>query len=197
MKPLFIVVSAPSGAGKTTLCDLLLQSYPELSYSVSCTTRVPRFNEEDGIDYHFLPEESFKRMVEEGKFLEHAVVHGNLYGTLKEPVYDVLKHNQCMLLDIDVEGADQVRRHIESLPDDDLLKTGFIDIFISPPSLEELQNRLFGRATDDPDVIEKRLENAEAEMQRQNEYMYQVINDDIDAAFKRLCDIINVKAELI
>ena len=197
MKPLFIVVSAPSGAGKTTLCDMLLQSYPELCYSVSCTTREPRVNEEDGIDYHFLPEESFKRMVDEKQFLEHAEVHGNYYGTLKTPVYDVLNHKQCMLLDIDVAGAQQVRNHIAELPDDDPLKTGFIDIFIKPPSLEELKNRLIGRATDDPEVIEKRLENAAEEMQHENEYRYQVVNDDINIAFKKLCDIINVNAELI
>lgn len=197
MKPLFIVVSAPSGAGKTTLCDMLLQSYPELCYSVSCTTRGPRINEEDGIDYHFLPEESFKRMVDEKQFLEHAEVHDNYYGTLKDPVYDVLKHKQCVLLDIDVVGADQVRRYIAELPDADPLKAGFIDIFIKPPSLEELRNRLVDRATDDPEVIEKRLENAAEEMRHENEYRYQVVNDDIDTAFKKLCDIINVNAELI
>ena len=197
MKPLFIVISAPSGAGKTTLCDLLLQSYPELCYSVSCTTRDPRVNEEDGIDYHFLPEESFERMIKEGSFLEHAEVHGNYYGTLKEPVYNALKQKQCILLDIDVAGADQVRRHIAELADDDPLKIGFIDIFIKPPSLEELRERLIGRATDDLDVIEKRLENAAEEMQHENEYRYQVVNDDVNTAYKKLCDIINVKAELI
>ena len=197
MKPLFIVISAPSGAGKTTLCDMLLQTYPEISYSVSCTTRMPRVNEEDGVDYHFLPEESFRRMIKEGRFLEYAEVHGNYYGTLKEPVYDVLRHRQCMLLDIDVEGADQIRRHICDLPDDDPLKSGFIDIFISPPSLDELRARLEGRATDSAKVIEKRLENAADEMARGGEYRYQVVNDDLHTAFKRLCDIINVNAELI
>ncbi len=197
MKPLFIVLSAPSGAGKTTLCDLLLQSYPELCYSVSCTTRQPRFNEEDGIDYHFLPVETFNRMIEEDRFLEHAEVHGNQYGTLKDPVYDVLRHNQCMLLDIDVEGAAQIRRKIEMLSADDPLKLGFIDIFIAPPSREELKNRLEQRATDSPEVIERRLNNAFVEMERQYEYRYQVVNDDLKTTFRKLCDIINVKAELI
>ena len=197
MKPLFIVISAPSGAGKTTLCDMLLQSFPELCYSVSCTTREPRLNEEDGIDYHFHPKESFERMIKENSFLEYADVHDNFYGTLKEPVYDVLKHRQSMLLDIDVAGAEQVRDHIKALPDDDPLKNGFVDIFISPPDLNELQARLEGRATDDPEIIEKRLENAEDEMQRANEYMYQVVNDDLDLAFNKICDIINFKAELL
>jgi len=197
MKPLFIVISAPSGAGKTTLCDMLLQSFPELCYSVSCTTREPRLNEEDGIDYHFHPEESFERMIRENSFLEYAKVHGNFYGTFKEPVYDVLKHKQSMLLDIDVAGAEQVRDYINELPDDDPLKLGFLDIFISPPSLEELQDRLEGRATDTSDVIAKRLENAEEEMQRAGEYMYQVVNDDLKTAYKKLCDIINYKADLL
>ncbi len=197
MKPLFIVVSAPSGAGKTTLCDMLLQSYPELCYSVSCTTRTPRVNEEDGVDYHFLPVAAFKRMIAEGRFLEYARVHGNYYGTLKEPVYDVLKHKLCMLLDIDVEGADQVRRQIAQLPDGDPLKAGFIDIFITPPSQEELRERLEARATDSPAIIEERMKNAIAEMERQGEYRYQVVNDDLQSAFRRLCDIINVNAEFI
>ncbi|HRR33354.1 MAG TPA: guanylate kinase [Kiritimatiellia bacterium] len=197
MKPLFIVLSAPSGAGKTTLCDLLLQHYPELCYSVSCTTREPRVNEEDGVDYHFLPVESFRRLINEGAFLEHALVHDNHYGTLKQPVYDVLSEGQCMLLDIDVEGARQIRDAVRKLPDGDPLKEGFIDIFISPPSVAELKKRLECRATDSSEVIEKRLHNAEKEMARSGEYMYRVTNDDLDTAFRRLCDIINTKAELL
>ena len=197
MKPLFIVVSAPSGAGKTTLCDMLLQNYPEICYSVSCTTREPRVNEEDGIDYHFMPEETFKRMITENSFLEYAEVHGNYYGTLKEPVYDILKHKQCALLDIDVEGAAQIRDYIETLPEEDPLKIGFIDIFIAPPSHEELKTRLETRATDTPEIIEKRLQNAVAEMERQHEYRYQLINDDLETTFRKLCDIININAEII
>jgi len=197
MKPLFIVLSAPSGAGKTTLCDLLLQNYPELCYSVSCTTRKPRLNEEDGVDYHFLSVDAFKKMMAEGQFLEHARVHDNYYGTLKAPIYDVLREGQCMLLDIDVAGAEQVRDYVDSLPDGDLMKEGFIDIFINPPSMEELLTRLEHRATDSHAVIEKRIRNAKKEMARAGEYMYQVTNDDLNTAFKRLCDIINVKAKLI
>jgi guanylate kinase len=197
MKPLFIVISAPSGAGKTTLCDLLLQNYPEICYSVSCTTRVPRINEEDGVDYHFLSVETFKKMIGEGKFLEYAQVHDNYYGTLKAPVYEVLNESQCLLLDIDVAGAEQVRNHVAALPDDDPMKTGFIDIFINPPSMDELLARLEHRGTDSPAVIEKRVRNAEKEMAHAHEYMYEITNDDLHTAFKRLCDIINIKAELI
>jgi len=197
MKPLFIVLSAPSGAGKTTLCDLLLQNYPEICYSVSCTTRKPRINEEDGVDYHFLSLETFKKFISENRFLEHAQVHDNYYGTLKAPIYEVLREGQCVLLDIDVAGAEQVRDYVAELPDGDPMKEGFLDIFINPPSIEELLARLEHRATDSQAVIEKRIRNAEKEMARANEYMYQVTNDDLHTAFKRLCDIINVKAELI
>ena len=197
MKPLFIVLSAPSGAGKTTLCDKLLQNYPEICYSVSCTTREPRVNEEDGVDYHFLTVETFKKLIAEGQFLEYAQVHDNFYGTLKAPVYEVLREGQCMLLDIDVAGAEQVRNRVAALPDGDPMKAGYLDIFINPPSLDELMARLEHRATDSQEVIEKRLRNAEKEMARAHEYMYQVTNDDLETAFKRLCDIINVKAEMI
>lgn len=198
MTPLFIVISAPSGAGKTTLCDMLLQSYPEVCYSISCTTREPRINEEDGVDYHFLSVEAFKKLIAEGAFLEHALVHDNYYGTLKAPVYEVLREGQCMLLDIDVAGAAQVRQHVATaLPPDDPLRRGYIDIFISPPSLDELRERLCSRGTDSAEVIEKRMRNAQKEMAHAGEYMYQVVNDDLDTAFKRLCDIINVKAGLI
>jgi len=197
MTPLFIVISAPSGAGKTTLCDMLLQSYPELCYSVSCTTREPRVNEEDGVDYHFLPVETFKRLIAEDRFLEHAQVHDNYYGTLKAPIYDALREGQCVLLDIDVAGAQQIRDFVGRLPEGDPMRRGFLDIFINPPSLDELRARLEGRGTDSEAVIEKRINNAQKEMARAGEYMYQVVNDDLDTAFRRLCDIINVKAGLV
>jgi len=197
MKPLFIVISAPSGAGKTTLCDLLLQNYPEICYSVSCTTRQPRVNEEDGVDYHFLTVDAFKKLIAEGQFLEYATVHDNYYGTLKAPIYEVLREGQCMLLDIDVVGAAQVRDYVAALPDNDPMRRGFLDIFINPPSMEELLARLEHRATDSHAVIEKRIRNAEQELSRAGEYMYQVTNDDLDTAFKRLCDIINVRAGFI
>ncbi len=197
MTPLFIVISAPSGAGKTTLCDLLLQNYPEITYSVSCTTREPRLNEEDGVDYHFLTVESFKRLLDEGRFLEHARVHDNYYGTLRDPIEDALKEGQCVLLDIDVAGAAQIREQVARLPEDAPMRRGFIDIFIRAPSRDDLEARLNSRGTDSPEVIEKRLRNADAELARAGEYRYQVVNDDLDTAFKRLCDIINVRAGLV
>ncbi|MCL1921939.1 MAG: guanylate kinase [Kiritimatiellaeota bacterium] len=197
MRPLFIVISAPSGAGKTTLCDMLLQHYPEMCYSVSCTTREPRGDEVDGEDYHFLSVEDFKRLIGEGRFLEHANVHDNYYGTLKDPIYQALRENQCVLLDIDVAGAGQVRDYVEALPEGDPVRVGFLDIFINPPSMEDLEARLQSRATDTPEVIGKRMGNARREMAQAQLYMHQIVNDDLDTAFRRLCDIINVNAQFI
>lgn len=191
-KPLFIVLSAPSGCGKSTLIDLLLQEYHDIVYSISCTTREPRGEEEDGIDYHFLSKERFEELLAENAFLEHAKVHDNYYGTLKAPIVEVLAEGNSMILDIDVQGAAKVRDYVRSLPNTDPLKIGYVDIFISPPSLEELRERLEHRGTDSQEVIERRLANAEGEIARAGEYMYRVTNDDLTICFKRLCDLIDV-----
>ena len=191
-KPLFLVLSAPSGCGKTTLIDMLLQEYHDIVYSVSCTTREPRLGEEDGADYHFMSKERFEELIRENAFIEHASVHGNYYGTLKAPIEEVLAEGNSMILDIDVQGAHKVREYVRALPDTDPLKIGYVDIFINPPSLEELRARLEGRGTDSPEVIEKRLANAEGEMARAGEYMFRVTNDDLAICFKRLCDLIDV-----
>jgi len=194
-RPLFIVMSAPSGCGKSTLIDMLLQEYPDLQYSISCTTRAPRGEEEDGIDYHFLTVDRFRELLAEGAFLEHAEVHGNYYGTLRQPIVDVLNEGNSMILDIDVVGAAKVRHQVmHHLPPEDPLRAGYIDIFINPPSMEELRARLVGRGTDTPDVIERRLANAEGEMARAGEYMFQVTNDELAVAYKRLCDLIDAKS---
>ena len=194
-QPLFIVLSAPSGCGKSTLVDMLLQEYPDLEYSISCTTRKPRGEEEDGLAYHFLTVERFRELLAEDAFLEHAEVHGNYYGTLKQPIVDVLNLGHSMILDIDVVGAAKVRHYVmHHLPPTDPLRAGYMDIFINPPSMEELRARLEGRGTDAPDVIERRLANAEGEMARAGEYMFQVTNDELAIAYKRLCDLIDVKS---
>lgn len=190
-KPLFLVISAPSGCGKSTLIDMLLQEYHDIVYSISCTTRDVRGDEEDGIDYHFLKKERFEELIAEGAFLEYAQVHGNYYGTLRRPIEEVLAEGNSMILDIDVQGAAKVREYVRNLPNTDPLKIGYVDIFINPPSMEALRERLEGRGTDSADVIERRLENAEGEMARAGEYMYQVTNDDLSHAFKRLCDLID------
>ena len=190
-KPLFIVISAPSGCGKSTLIDMLLQEYPDIVYSISCTTRDPRGEEEDGLDYHFLGKERFEELIAGNAFIEYASVHGNYYGTLKSPIEEVLAEGNSMIMDIDVQGAAKVRDYVRSLPNTDPMKIGYVDIFIDPPSMEELRARLEGRGTDSPEVIEKRLANAEGEIQRAGEYMFRVTNDDLAIAYKRLCDLID------
>lgn len=194
IKPLFIVMSAPSGCGKSTLIDLLLQEYCDLQYSISCTTRSPRGEEEDGIDYHFMSIERFRELLAENAFLEYAEVHGNYYGTLKRPIEEVLAEGNTMILDIDVVGAAKVREYVSKLPPDDLLRDGYVDIFINPPDMQTLRERLEGRGTDSPEVIERRLANAEGEIARSGEYMFQVTNDDLTIAYKKLCDLIDVKS---
>ena len=190
-KPLFIVLSAPSGCGKSTLIDMLLQEYCDIVYSISCTTRAPRGEEEDGLDYHFMTKDRFEALIKEKAFVEYAQVHGNYYGTLKAPISEVLAEGNSMILDIDVQGAAKVREHVKNLPNNDPLKIGYVDIFINPPSMEELRARLEGRSTDAPDVIEKRMANAAGEMARAGEYMFQVTNDDLGMCYKRLCDLID------
>ena len=190
-KPLFIVMSAPSGCGKTTLIDMLLQEYSDIVYSISCTTRKPREGEEDGLDYHFLTRERFEELLKQNAFLESAKVHDNYYGTLKAPIIEVLNEGNSMILDIDVQGAAKVRDYVRNLPNTDPLKIGYVDIFISPPSVEALRERLEGRGTDSQEVIEKRLHNAEGEIARAGEYMFQVTNDDLSHCYKRLCDLID------
>ena len=193
-KPLFIVMSAPSGCGKSTLIDMLLQEYCDLQYSISCTTRDPRGEEEDGIDYHFMSADRFRELLAEKAFLEHAEVHGNYYGTLKSPIEEVLAEGNSMILDIDVVGAAKVRDYVRSLPPSDPLRDGYVDIFINPPDMQTLRERLEGRGTDSPEVIERRLSNAEGEIARADEYMFRVTNDDLAIAYKKLCDLIDVKS---
>ena len=191
-RPLFVVMSAPSGCGKTTLIDMLLQEYPDLQYSISCTTREPRDGEEDGIDYHFMSVERFRELLDENAFLEYAEVHGNYYGTLKQPIEEVLAEGNSMILDIDVVGAAKVRHYVKHhLPPDDPLRAGYVDIFITPPSMEELRARLENRGTDSEEVIERRLANAEGEIARAGEYKHQVANDELVVVYKRLCDLID------
>ena len=190
-KPLFIVMSAPSGCGKSTLIDMLLQEYHDIVYSISCTTRAPRGEEEDGLDYHFLSRARFEELIGANAFIEYAKVHDNYYGTLKSPIEEVLAEGNSMILDIDVQGAAKVRDYVQKLPNNDPLKIGYVDVFILPPSMEELRRRLEGRGTDAPAVIEKRLANAEGEIARADEYMFKVTNDDLSMAYKRLCDLID------
>jgi guanylate kinase len=194
MRPLLIVMSAPSGAGKTTLCDRLLQDYPEITYSVSCTTRPPRGLEEDGVDYFFLTPAAFAERVAAGRFMEHATVHGNRYGTLREPVEEAMAEGQSVLMDIDVEGASQVRTFVETLPEGHPMRAGFVDIFIRPPSLAALRARIEGRGEDSEDAMDLRLENAAGEMARAGEFGCQIVNDHLETAYRELIEVIEQAA---
>jgi len=190
-RPLLIVVSAPSGAGKTTLCDRLLAEFKDMAYSISCTTRAPRPGERDGKDYHFLSEQEFRARIERGEFLEHAVVHDHLYGTLEKTVRDAMQAGKDIVMDIDVQGARQIRERLVMLPAADPIRAGFLDIFVLPPSMETLRDRLLRRAQDSDAVIATRLENARSEMRARDEYRYQLVNDQLETAFAELRGIID------
>ncbi len=189
-RPLMIVVSAPSGAGKSTLCNRLVDEFPAVVYSISCTTREPRGDEKDGQHYFFLSKKEFKSRARNGEFLEYAKVHGNYYGTLEDTVLYAMEEGNHVLLDIDVQGAKQIRESLVRLDPRHPIRRGFTDIFISPPSMEELESRLRGRGTDEEKVIRKRLENAAAEMAAAKEYSFQIVNDDLEKAYHELKTVI-------
>ena len=170
------VVAAPSGAGKTTLVRLLLEQEAAVQLSISYTTRAPRAGETDGRDYHFVDATEFQAMIARQEFLEWAEVHGNFYGTSKKWIADQLAADRDVLLEIDWQGAQQVRA----------LFPQAIGVFILPPSMEELTRRLTGRGTDSPDVIARRLAAAQAEMRHVGEFDYVIINDQLAHALDDL-----------
>ncbi len=189
-KPLLMIVSAPSGAGKTTLCDRLVAEFDCITYSVSCTTRAPREGEIDGASYHFLSQETFHERQANGEFLEHAVVHGNHYGTLKASVRASLEAGQDVLMDIDVQGAEQIRNYLASGEDNEWIQDIYCDVFIAPPSMEDLQLRLWGRGKDDEAVIQRRLERAREELTCWVDYQYVIVNDRLDESYATLRSIL-------
>jgi len=189
-KPLLLVVSAPSGAGKSSLCNRLVEKFPAMIYSISCTTREPRGAEQNGVHYHFISEEEFCTRIKRDEFLEHALVHGNRYGTLKQTVLYALAQGHDIIMDIDVQGAKQIRLACATMDDGNVIKQSLVDIFIAPPSVEELQRRLCGRATDSEDVIAKRMHNATDEMKHQPYYQHTVVNDNFETALTLLVEII-------
>jgi guanylate kinase len=184
---ILFVVSAPSGAGKTTLCNALRQT-PDFVYSVSCTTREARPGEIDGEDYYFLTKEEFARRVKDGEFLEYAMVHSHSYGTLRSTVLNHLNQGVDVLLDIDIQGAAAIRACT-----DQQIVDALADVFIMPPSLDELHRRLIKRSTETPDQIEIRLRNAAAEMKSWKLYRYSIISGSVEEDLQKFRAI--MKAE--
>ena len=171
---ILFVVSAPSGAGKTTLCDALRQT-PDFVYSVSCTTRPPRAGEAEGEDYHFLAEEDFLQRVNAGEFLEHAKVHEHYYGTLRAPIRANLDGGIDVLIDVDTQGAAAIRSY-----DDEFIRRALCDVFIMPPDLDELRRRLTKRGTETEQQIDLRLSNAAREMELWRDYRYTIISKSME-----------------
>lgn len=168
------MLSAPSGAGKTTLCDALRQT-PDFVYSVSSTTRAPRAGEIEGEDYHFLSEPDFLQRLADGEFLEHAKVHDHYYGTLRNPIRTNLENGVDVLIDVDTQGAASIRGY-----DDAFIRQALCDVFIMPPDLEELRRRLTKRGTETEDQIELRLANAAREMELWRDYRYTIISKSME-----------------
>lgn len=177
---ILFIVSAPSGAGKTSLVEALLARDAHLALSVSATTRPPRAGEQDGVHYHFIAPERFQDAIAAGEFLEHAEVFGNRYGTREADVRATLATGRDLILEIDWQGARQVRERIP----------GAVGIFVMPPSVAELERRLRGRGTDSEAVIAGRMARARDEMAHLDEYDYAVVNDDFAAALERLAAIV-------
>ena len=181
------VVSAPSGAGKTSLVKALMEREPELRFSVSYTTRAPRPNEVEGRDYHFIAPDEFQRMADRGEFLEHARVFDNFYGTGRETVREALAAGQLLLLEIDWQGARQVRASMPAAH----------SVFILPPTRRALEERLTARSTDSPDVIRRRLEDAQRDIAHWIEFDYVVINDRFEQAVIDFQAIVSSRGEAL
>ena len=181
----FIIISAPSGSGKTTICKYLQKLDSSINFSVSCTTRQKRANEVEGKDYFFITNEEFEKKINDTKFIEWEQIHGNFYyGTLKSTLDEAINKDKTILLELDVKGAMSVKN---------LYPTKTLSIFIVPPSLEELKIRLEKRGTDNNERIIKRLERLESELSYKTNFDYHVINDDLDFAVKEIMSIIKNK----
>jgi len=174
------VVTGPSGTGKTTLVKAALENIPSLSFSVSATTRRIREGENDGVDYHFLSGEKFSEAIEQREFLEWAEVYGNRYGTLRRPVESAINAGQSIILDIDPQGAEQIRKEMPTA----------ISVFILPPSRKALENRLVRRQTDSVEIIRNRMEEASKQLSQCRHFDYLLINDDLESAIQQFQGII-------
>src|SRR5450631_2726294 len=187
---ILFVVSAPSGAGKTTLCDALRQT-PDFVYSVSCTTRPPRAGEIEGEDYHFLSDSDFLARVRAGEFLEHAKVHEHYYGTLRKPLVANLQNGVDVLIDVDIQGAAAIRAF-----DDPTIRAALCDVFIMPPDLDELRRRLTKRGTETPQQIESRIVTAAREMELWRDYRYTIISKSMEEDLQKFRNIMGAERYL-
>jgi guanylate kinase len=179
-KPLVYIISAPSGSGKSTLTNELLKLVPNLVFSISYTTRALRGSEQNGKQYHFVTMEEFDRMVRAGEFLEYANVHGNCYGTARQFLRDAGRNGHDLLLDIDVQGAAQIKKNL----------TDAISIFVLPPDRTTLEWRLRNRSEDRDEVIQRRLQDATREIEEYDKYDYVLINDQLEKSVERLVAIV-------
>jgi len=184
------VISAPSGAGKTTLCDALRQT-SDFVYSVSGTTRLPRAGEIEGDDYHFLSEKDFLSRVDAGDFLEYANVHGRFYGTTREPLISNLENGVDVLIDVDIQGAAAIRN-----ADDETIRRALCDVFIMPPDLDELRKRLTKRGTETPEQIESRIVTAAREMELWRDYRYTIISKSMEEDLMKFRNIMGAERYL-
>ena len=184
-KGMLLVISGPSGTGKGTIIEALMKADKSLVFSVSAATRAPRPGEIDGVHYHFMTVERYNELVAQDAFVEHAQVHGNFYGTLRSEVYARLERGENVVLDIDVQGALNV---IASEKEK-------VSIFILPPSMKVLRERLTGRGTETPEAIERRLNNAVWELSQKDHYKYKVINDDLDQGVDTVQAIIEAEKQ--
>lgn len=188
--PLLVLISAPSGAGKTTLCQNLLNKHPEFTRAITCTTRQPRPGERDGVDYFFLSPETFQAKVRSGEFLEHATVFGNSYGTLRSEVLAKLRAGKDVLLNIDVQGAESVRAQAQQDPE---LRSALVTVFLTPPTLAELESRLRGRGTESPEVLDRRLSVAAKEIACWIDFQYLLTSGSMADDLRRLEVIIEAE----
>ena len=185
--PLLILISAPSGGGKTTLCEHLLKARPEMTRAITCTTREPRPGERDGVDYHFFSAGEFLKRLQAGNFLEHATVYGNSYGILKSELLTKLREGKDVLLNLDVQGAATLRERAESEPE---LHRALVTVFLTPNSLKVLEHRLRKRAADAEPVIQKRLAVAKQEVAQWKNFDYLLVSTTKAEDLRRMLEII-------
>ncbi len=188
--PLLVLISAPSGGGKTTLCQQLLAARPQMTRAVTCTTRPPREGERDGVDYYFLDAGSFLKRVQAGNFLEHAMVYGNRYGILKAEVRDKLRQGKDVLLNLDVQGAATLRAKAEEDPE---LKRALVSVFLTPPSMGTVEERLRKRGTDSQAVIQKRLSVARQEIAQWKHFDYLLLSASVQEDLRRMLAIVEAE----